>query len=122
MGEMGIWLENFALPVIVNECLLQSYDGTLRLFPNWPLDRAASFRTLRAVGAFLVSASCADGTVGSVDVTSEVGGTLRLANPWDGPVLCRSPVGERHLDGDVLTVETAPGDTLTFGKVGMLQP
>ena len=52
MRNMGIWFENFGLPVVINECLLQSYDGALRLFPNWPLDRAAEFRTLRAVGAF----------------------------------------------------------------------
>ena len=28
--------------LVINECLLQSYDGTLRLFPNWPADRAPS--------------------------------------------------------------------------------
>lgn len=114
MGDMGIWLENFALPIVANECLLQSHDGTLRLFPNWPLGQAAAFRTLRAVGAFLVSAGCAGGTVQEVEVTSEAGGSLHLVNPWHGLVLCRSPAGERRLDGAVLTVETEPGETLTF--------
>ncbi|MCX5771067.1 MAG: hypothetical protein NTZ09_12470, partial [Candidatus Hydrogenedentes bacterium] len=60
MRPMGIWFENFALPVVINECLLQSYTGTLRLFPNWPADKAAEFSTLRAVGAFLVSSAHAD--------------------------------------------------------------
>jgi hypothetical protein len=60
---MGIWLENFALPAVLNECLLQSYSGTLRLFPNWPLERDAEFRTLRAAGAFLVSALLRAGKV-----------------------------------------------------------
>ena len=36
MDKMGVWFENFALPVVINECLMQSYNGTIRLFPNWP--------------------------------------------------------------------------------------
>ena len=50
MKNMGIWFENFALPVVVNECLMQSYTGTIRLFPNWPADQDAAFHSLRAVG------------------------------------------------------------------------
>jgi alpha-L-fucosidase 2 len=90
---MGIWFENFALPVVVNECLLQSYSGTLRLFPNWPLTKAAEFHTLRAVGGFLVSASCADGTVQWVRIVSEAGRLLRLMSPWQpGVVIERATV------------------------------
>jgi alpha-L-fucosidase 2 len=37
MDKMGIWFENFALPAVINECLMQSYNGTIRLFPNWPV-------------------------------------------------------------------------------------
>jgi alpha-L-fucosidase 2 len=51
MACMGVWVENFALPALIDECLLQSWSGTLRLFPNWPADRDAAFRTLRADGA-----------------------------------------------------------------------
>ena len=54
MANMGIWFENFGLPVVINECLMQSYDGTIRLFPNWPKNKDAAFYDLRAVGAFLV--------------------------------------------------------------------
>ena len=57
MDKMGIWFENFALPVVINECLMQSYDGTIRLFPNWPPEKDAEFHNLRAAGAFLVSAT-----------------------------------------------------------------
>ncbi len=57
MDNMGIWFENFALPVVINECMMQSYNGTIRLFPNWPMDKDAEFQDLRAAGAFLVSAS-----------------------------------------------------------------
>ncbi|RYY56564.1 MAG: hypothetical protein EOO09_05900, partial [Chitinophagaceae bacterium] len=47
LANMGIWFENFALPAVINECLLQSYNGTITLFPNWPADKDASFSTLR---------------------------------------------------------------------------
>jgi hypothetical protein len=61
---------------------VQSYSGTLRLFPNWPLTKAAEFHTLRAVGGFLVSAACADGAVQWVRVISEAGALLKLLSPW----------------------------------------
>ena len=41
----------------VNDMLLQSSEGFLRFFPVWPAGEDAAFDTLRAVGAFLVSAS-----------------------------------------------------------------
>src|SRR5512136_1128731 len=73
MDKMGIWFENFALPAVVNECLMQSYNGTIRFFPNWPMDADAEFHTLRAAGAFLVSARLAGGKVQEIRVTSEAG-------------------------------------------------
>src|SRR5262249_50967951 len=39
----------------INEMLLQSYQGVLRVFPNWPRNRDARFGQLRAYGAFLVT-------------------------------------------------------------------
>lgn len=112
MAPMGIWFENFALPVVINECLLQSYNGALRLFPNWSLDRAAEFRTLRAVGAFLVSAACADGAVQWVEITSEAGGDLVVINPWSQQVSVINSQGETVMTGSRLVISTAPGETL----------
>lgn len=82
MADMGIWFENFALPAVINECLMQSYTGEIRLFPNWPLDCAAEFEQLRAVGAHLVSAGCRDGVVTHVHITSEHGGQVKVWSPW----------------------------------------
>lgn len=82
MGEMGIWFENFALPAVINECLMQSYDGVIRLFPNWKKEEYAAFTTLRARGAFLVSASIKGGRVQPVTICSERGGNCRVQNPW----------------------------------------
>jgi hypothetical protein len=42
----------------------------------------ASFRDLRAVGAFLLSASYDGKTVSQVTMLSEKGATAKLVNPW----------------------------------------
>ena len=66
----------------VTSLLLQSQGGRLRLFPAWPRARPASFSTLRAVGAFLVSARVANGVVADVVIESERGGACTIENPW----------------------------------------
>ena len=70
-----------ALMCILNEMMLQSHDGVIRIFPSVP-DRIAdcSFSTLRAEGAFLVSARCRAGRTERIEIQSETGGrcTLRL--------------------------------------------
>jgi alpha-L-fucosidase 2 len=118
MVRMGIWLENFSLPFVIDECLMQSYDGALRLFPNWPLDKAAEFHTLRAVGAFLVSAACAEGKVQWVRVTSEAGGALKVVLPWAvGARVSRSDGSTIDLPGGTVTLETSAGETLVFAPL-----
>jgi hypothetical protein len=115
MDKMGIWFENFALPVVVNECLMQSYDGTIRLFPNWPMSKDAEFQNLRAVGAFLVSASLKNGKVNEIKVTSEVGGVLKMILPWTNGGTAASRSGTM-MDFSNTNVEmpTAKGETILF--------
>ena len=112
MGRMGIWFENFSLPVVVNECLLQSYTGTLRLFPNWPVREDAAFQDLRAVGAFLVSARFAGGEVAWIRVKSEVGSKLRVLNPWKGAVQVLRGEVRSTLTGEVVELDTVKGDVI----------
>jgi hypothetical protein len=114
MAPMGIWFENFALPVVVNECLLQSYHGELRFFPNWPAHKRAEFRTLRAAGGFLVSASLADGAVQWIEITSEAGAPLVIVNPWQGAVRCLRGAGESIMLDDVLRLDTQPGEVIVL--------
>lgn len=82
MMRMGVWTENLSLPAVINECLMQSYDGVIRLFPNTTNLGKARFRQLRAAGAFLVDASWDGETVGGVTIKSEKGATARVVNPW----------------------------------------
>ena len=87
MMDMGIWIESLSLPAVLNECLLQSYTGTMRLFPNRVKLGPARFDGLRAVGAFLVSASYDGANVGPVTIWSEKGRQAHLERPWgDRPV------------------------------------
>jgi alpha-L-fucosidase 2 len=81
---MGLWCENFAVPVVLNECMLQSYTGVIRLFPNTKNLGPARFERLRAAGAFLVSAIHDGKSVVRLKIFSEKGGTLRFVSPWAG--------------------------------------
>jgi alpha-L-fucosidase 2 len=86
MMRMGIWTENLALPAVLNECMLQSYSGVIRLFPNTTNLGKARFRHLRAKGAFLVSAAWDGHSVTEAEIVSEKGAPARLASPWPEPV------------------------------------
>ena len=116
MASMGIWFENFALPAVINECLMQSYTGTIHLFPNWDMTKDATFTTLRAMGAFLVSAELTNGEVQYVDILSEKGGECRIKNIWGGRSvsLIRENGKTEVLKGDVdvLVFKTSANETV----------
>ena len=81
----GGMLENIGSTVAINDMLLQSHGGVMRFFPVWdaPALGPASFTTLRAYGAFLVSAAVdAAGVVGDVALSAEVGGVVVFESPW----------------------------------------
>jgi hypothetical protein len=81
----GGMLENIGATVAINDLLFQSHGGRMRFFPAWDAKAlgAASFSTLRAYGAFLVSAAVdAAGTVSPVSLASEVGGAVVFESPW----------------------------------------
>lgn len=83
----GGMLENIGATVAINDLLLQSHGGRMRFFPAWNATvlGAASFATLRAYGAFLISATVdASGTVGPVSVESELGGDVVFESAWSG--------------------------------------
>ncbi len=74
---------NMAFAAGVQEMLLKSHRGIVRVFPAIPESwREAAFTTLRAEGAFLVSARRAEGKTQEVRVVSEAGKPLRLVNPF----------------------------------------
>lgn len=77
-----------AVPSCINEMLLQSYEGVVRVFPVWPKENAASFDRLRSYGAFLVSSACSKGEVEYVELFSEKGRPCQMENPWGNSAAC----------------------------------
>ena len=74
---------NFAFAAGLQEMLIQSHAGYLELFPAIPADwSSASFKTLRAEGAFLVSAKKESGKVTALNIHSEKGGSLKVKSPF----------------------------------------
>ncbi|WP_194916262.1 glycosyl hydrolase family 95 catalytic domain-containing protein [Catenulispora rubra] len=65
----------------LNSMLMQSEAGAIRVFPCWPTARDGSF-TLLAKGAFLVSSAISGGSVASVGIISQTGGSATLVLPW----------------------------------------
>ena len=79
---------NFAAAAGLQEMLLQSHRGTIRIFPAIPASwNDLSFTSLRAQGAFLVSAQRIGGVVTRVEIVAEAGGQCRLVSPFDGNVV-----------------------------------
>ena len=106
MGEM------IGIAGLINEFLIQSVKGKIRLFPCWPKDRDARFSKLRCEGGFLVSAEQRQGRVVHLEILSTAGGRLTLLSPWKNPKL-----NGRALKPDsrnLIEVETEAGERLLF--------
>lgn len=82
----GGGIETAGIIEAINNMLLQSHDGVIRIFPNWDRSKDAEFKRLRAVGAFLVEARYrAEGrVVDRVRILSEKGNTCVLQSPFGG--------------------------------------
>jgi alpha-L-fucosidase 2 len=74
---------NFAFAAGLQEMLLQSYAGFIEIMPAIPIAwKDVSFTTLRAEGAFLVSASKKDGIIREVKIVAEQGGVTKIKLPF----------------------------------------
>jgi len=122
--NQGGMLENIGATVAINDLLLQSHGGVVRFFPVWNATvlGGASFTTLRAYGAFIISASV-DNNAAVLDVSlaSEVGGDFVFASPWGsgtpkvtdgtGAAIPVSAVSQ-----GVFSFSTDPGSTYTIAN------
>ena len=117
----GGGIENFnTVPSTIAEMLLQSFQGKLRLFADWPTTADARFGDLRAYGAFLVSSALQAGVVQYLRIASEQGGPVVFVNPWPGKTLrvYKNGVDTGALTGTEITVSTAKGDVLSIATDG----
>lgn len=111
----GGGIETFAaVPLTINEMLLQSYEGIIRVFPNWNRNKNASFTNLRAYGAFLVTSVLWGGVIGNVTIFSEKGRLCKMENPWvDKQVqLVRNGKEAGVLSGKWLQIPTEIGERI----------
>ncbi len=110
----------FAAASAIMEMLMQSWGGTIRLFPTVPdAWSEAFFEDLRAEGGFLVSAQMLGGGVTYARIVSTVGGACTLRNPWPGQqVDVCGPDGELTLSGDDLQWQTEAGAEYLVFAVG----
>jgi len=69
------------LACAMNESLLQSHEGIIRVAPAVPPDSEARF-TLHAEGGFVVSAEIREGKPLWIAIRSKLGKTCRIARPW----------------------------------------
>jgi hypothetical protein len=109
------------VPATVNEMLLQSFQGEVRVFANWPSGADARFGDLRAFGAFLVSSDVRSDVVQYVRVVSERGLPLTLVNPWPSSTparLWRNGEDAGTLSGAELSIPTSPGEVLHVAPDG----
>jgi len=97
------------LETTINEMLLQSHKGKIRVFGAVPNDWAGRF-TLHAQGGFVVTSERADGEVKYVVVESLKGRPCHLVNPW----AARQKVRVKPADSDRILLETANAEDLVF--------
>jgi alpha-L-fucosidase 2 len=101
---------NFAFAAGIQEMLLQSHGGVVRVFPAVPTSWGdVSFATMRAEGALLVSAVRKAGKTKSVRIVSEMGGRVVLADPFAG--------GKFTSRGKRVTMLPARGGMIEFTAV-----
>jgi hypothetical protein len=100
----------------VNESLLQSYDGIIRIFPAFPADRSGRF-TLHAEGGFIVSSEIRNGEVQWINIKSLYGKTLRVALPWESATKKSYGSGKsQKIKGKIAEIETTPGENILIVK------
>ena len=106
---------NFSFAQGIHEMLLQSHKSFIEVFPALPADwKNVSFKTLRAEGAFLISAKKENGVAMEVKIRSEAGGILRIKLPfktWINTGIDRSNI---KIANGIAEMKTSKGQTIIF--------
>jgi len=108
---------NFAFASGIQEMLIQSHTGILRIFPAIPVAwKDVEFKSMRCQGAFLVSAAKREGKVREVVIVAEKGGVLRLQNPFgkDSFQTKFSWQGKISTEGAILSIDFPVGGKVTL--------
>ena len=113
---------NFAFAAGIQEMLMQSHTGIIRIFPAVPASwQDISFQNLRAMGAFLVSAGQKGGKVQQITIYPEQGGTCRIALPGSmqtGEPSVTGNQGDVTREGEILVIPTQKGQPVQIQLAG----
>ena len=98
--------------------MLQSYAGFIEIFPAIPRTWLnLSFNTLRAEGAFLVSAKKENGVVTEVKIFSEKGGNTKLKLPFKTLVIdSQKNIIAKDLGDGFMTLNCKPGGEIILSN------
>jgi alpha-L-fucosidase 2 len=104
---------NFAFAAGIQEMLIQSHTGIVKIFPaipeNW---MNVSFKNLRTEGAFLVSAEMHEGMINSVSIFSEKGGAFSVFNPFGEAAIKCNAFYKRN--SSQIIFQTRGGETINI--------
>jgi hypothetical protein len=98
------------LATAMNESLLQSYDGVVRVFPAFPANKSGRF-TLHAQGGFVVSSEIKSGEVQWIWIKSLNGNSCKLQLPW-GKATLQSDLKKKNqpVSGEIAEFKTKAGE------------
>jgi alpha-L-fucosidase 2 len=112
-------MESMSLLVTaMNESLLQSYDGTIRIFPAFKGAKTARF-TLHAQGGFVVSSEIKCGVVQWIAIKSLYGNPCKLELPWNNfSVQSNINRKTRTISGKITSLKTKPDEVIILMAAG----
>jgi len=98
------------LATAMNESLLQSHEGIIRVFPAYPDDKNGRF-TLHARGGFVISSEIKSGEIQWICVKSLYGNTCMLELPWNKTIVKSNlDKNSRIIKGDIAEIKTKSGE------------
>ncbi|WP_299580357.1 glycoside hydrolase family 95-like protein [uncultured Sunxiuqinia sp.] len=104
---------NFAFASAIQEMLIQSHTGVVKVFPAIPASwKDVAFENLRTYGAFLVTAEMKNRRVNKIVVSSERGGKFILENPFgSGDFICSKKVESKD---NLIVVDLMKDEVITL--------
>jgi uncharacterized protein involved in high-affinity Fe2+ transport len=118
----GGGVEGFnTVPSTLSEMMMQSFQGNIIVFPNWPSGTNAHFGDNLAYGNFLVSSAILNNAVLYVRLISQAGQTISITNPWPGQSaqFYRNGTNEGTLSGTTFSITTSTDDVILLGPSGV---
>ena len=117
----GGGVEGFnTVPATLAEMFVQSFQGKIRVFANWPSDTDAKFGDLLAYNNLLVSSEIRANAIRYVRFVSRGGLDLTFHNPWPGQalVLYRNGVAAGSFSATDITLATRTNEVIHVAPKG----